>query len=156
MWYWIIKVTFISLLLIFLLHNLYIFFKTTLTSPKVKDLVNKPQSKYDEIFHSLQNKNSGNSLGNNNHIDPNSMKNELKNYLKELNNSNSNTNVQINNALPNPMAGNPMQLVGTLPPPMSSSQDKMNQLLPQMNTTYSNPTSWNNETSAYSAPYSAY
>ena len=62
----------------------------------------------------------------------------------------------MNLALPNPMAGNPMQLVGTLPPPMSSSQDKMNQLLPQMNTTYSNPTSWNNETSAYSAPYSAY
>ena len=54
MWGWIIKVTLISLLLIFLLHYLYSFFKTNLTSPKLKDLVNKPQAKYNTIYNSLK------------------------------------------------------------------------------------------------------
>ena len=54
MWSWIIKVTMISLLLIFLLHYLYSFFKTMLTSPKLKDLVNKPQEKYNTIYNSLK------------------------------------------------------------------------------------------------------
>jgi hypothetical protein len=39
-----------SLLLIVLLHNLYLFFLTTLTVPKIKDLVNKPAARYKEFF----------------------------------------------------------------------------------------------------------
>jgi len=98
MWGWIIKVTLISLLLIFLLHYLYSFFKSTLTSPKVKDMIVKPQEKYDELLKTLKNQTTKQTydltsyeyLGNNNNNnintknDPYSMKNELKNYLKEL------------------------------------------------------------------------
>ena len=51
--FWSIKVTILSLILIFVFHNLYGFFKHTLTTPKIKDLVNKPQKKYDEIKSSL-------------------------------------------------------------------------------------------------------
>ena len=100
MWGWIIKVTMISLLLIFLLHYLYSFFKTTLTSPKLKDLVTKPQEKYNTIYNSLKSagdggvqnlgedtKNNSESINNSN---SSSMKDELKKYLKELNVSSSN------------------------------------------------------------------
>ena len=107
MWSWIIKVTMISLLLIFLLHYLYSFFKTMLTSPKLKDLVNKPQEKYNTIYNSLKsagdlgvenlgienveqdNKNNMGSIHNSN---SSSMKDELKKYLKELNHSNNSNN----------------------------------------------------------------
>jgi hypothetical protein len=99
MWGWIIKVMMISLLLIFLLHYLYSFFKTTLTSPKLKDLVNKPQAKYDTIYNSLKsagdggkqnlgedNNNNSESISNSNsNSNSSSMKDELKKYLKELN-----------------------------------------------------------------------
>jgi translation initiation factor 2-alpha kinase 4 len=109
MWGWIIKVTMISLLLIFLLHYLYSFFKTTLTSPKLKDLVNKPQAKYDTIYNSLKSAGDGGkqnlgedntttSEGNNNsnfnsnsNSNSSSMKDELKKYLKELHVSNNNS-----------------------------------------------------------------
>jgi hypothetical protein len=106
MWSWIIKVTFFSLLLIFLIHYLYSFFKTTLTVPKLKDLVNKPQAKYNTIYKSLQNTTAEGSLNlgdctddigldkevqdNNGTLSKNSvMKNELMNYVKELSASSS-------------------------------------------------------------------
>ena len=112
MWGWIIKVTMISLLLIFLLHYLYSFFKTTLTSPKLKDLVNKPQAKYNTIYNSLKSAGDGgkqnlgedtdnsnsnsitNSISNSNsnsNSNSSSMKDELKKYLKELNVSDNNS-----------------------------------------------------------------
>ena len=53
MWYWIIKVSILSFIFIFLLHYIYSFFISTLTIPKVKDLVTLPQQKYDELFNSL-------------------------------------------------------------------------------------------------------
>ena len=108
MWGWIIKVTMISLLLIFLLHYLYSFFKTTLTSPKLKDLVTKPQEKYNTIYNSLKSagdggvqnlgedtKNNSESINNSN---SSSMKDELKKYLKELNVSSSNNSNNSNNS----------------------------------------------------------
>jgi hypothetical protein len=101
MWSWIIKVTIFSLLLIFLIHYLYAFFKTTLTAPKLKDLVNKPRAKYNTIYKSLQNTADGGSSnlgdrgggggdgggdGNNNTTlsKPSNMKSELMKYVKEL------------------------------------------------------------------------
>uniref|UniRef100_A0A6C0EW52 Uncharacterized protein n=1 Tax=viral metagenome TaxID=1070528 RepID=A0A6C0EW52_9ZZZZ len=98
MWSWIIKVTIFSLLLIFLIHYLYAFFKTTLTSPKLKDLVNKPQAKYNTIYKSLQNTLDGGSLnlGDGDDVNNNStlsktsnMKSELMKYVKELSSSSS-------------------------------------------------------------------
>lgn len=96
MWYWIIKVSILSLIFIFLLHYLYSFFISTLTIPKVKDLVTLPQQKYDELFHSLeQNKSIQRNNGNDN-LPPlpsssssslpssQSMKDELIRFMKEI------------------------------------------------------------------------
>ena len=44
----------LSVTLIFLVHYLINFFKSTLTVPKVKDLVNVPTQKYENIFNIIQ------------------------------------------------------------------------------------------------------
>ena len=41
---WILQITIISIVLIFLVHYLFNFFKSTLTVPKIKDLVNEDKS----------------------------------------------------------------------------------------------------------------
>jgi hypothetical protein len=60
---WIIQITALSLCLIAVVHYLYVFFKTTLTVPKVKDLVNRPQKQYDAIFKEINCKNNDNDIG---------------------------------------------------------------------------------------------
>ena len=47
---WIIQISFISIIFIFLVHHLLMFFKSTLTVPKIKDLVNSPNEKYQHIY----------------------------------------------------------------------------------------------------------
>lgn len=82
--FWFIQVSVVSLIIIFVLHNLYSFFKETLTVPKIKDMVKRPQQKYDMLFRELHNQvsaSSSNSNGNGNE----DMKNELKRYLMDLN-----------------------------------------------------------------------
>ena len=95
MWYWIIKVSILSLVFIFLLHYLYSFFVSTLTVPKVKDLVTLPQEKYDKMFHSLQqplqplqcmNDNNDNNAT---ATTQQSMKEDLIHFLKDLGSSSS-------------------------------------------------------------------
>ena len=54
MLFWSIKVIILSVTLIFLVHYLINFFKSTLTVPKVKDLVNVPTQKYENIFNIIQ------------------------------------------------------------------------------------------------------
>jgi hypothetical protein len=91
---WIIQMSTISLIVIALIHYLFIFFKTNLTIPKVKDLVNKPQKQYDALFNTISSS-PVTSIANNNNLlmesgktstdsENTNMKNELKNYLKEL------------------------------------------------------------------------
>ena len=46
----------ISLILIIIIHNLFIYFKDNLTAPKVKDFINKPNKNYEEIFSIIDNK----------------------------------------------------------------------------------------------------
>lgn len=96
MWYWIIKVSILSLIFIFLLHYLYSFFVSTLTVPKVKDLVTLPQEKYNEMFHLLQEQQQRQSFQRANQNDGNvnqvasananiqSMKEDLIHFLKDL------------------------------------------------------------------------
>ena len=57
MLFFILKTIFVSLLLIALVHYLYGFFKNTLTVPKVKDLVNKPAQRYNQMFAGLKTEN---------------------------------------------------------------------------------------------------
>ena len=55
MLFWTIQITIISIILIFLIHHLLVFFKDNLTSPKIKDLVYAPTQKYDAIFNAMNN-----------------------------------------------------------------------------------------------------
>lgn len=81
---WIIQMSLISLILIILIHYLFTFFKTNLTIPKVKDLVNKPQKQYEALFDTMKETIIQPSRSENDNVN---MKNELKNYLKELSES---------------------------------------------------------------------
>jgi hypothetical protein len=54
MLYLILKISIISLLLIFLVHHLINFFKSTLTVPKIKDLVNNPTKKYENMYNIIK------------------------------------------------------------------------------------------------------
>jgi len=109
----IIQISIVSIIFIFLVHHLLCFFKSTLTVPKIKDLVNSPASKYEHIFDTITNANTNVNAINNNinyendnpysysEIDllpttatttttatTNAMKDELKHFLKkQLNNS---------------------------------------------------------------------
>jgi hypothetical protein len=93
--FWVVQSTIVSFVIIFVLHNLYSFFKETLTVPKMKDLVKRPQQKYDTLFRELRSMQSPetsssnlNGGGGGNHAPDSSadaMKNELKRYLMELN-----------------------------------------------------------------------
>ncbi len=110
---WTVQMTLISIILIFLVHNLIVFFKNTLTIPKIKDLVNAPIQKYEdmyEIIHSSKKEEQMNienvngtpiySLDNllpktddiintiNTQNSTKSMKDELKSFLKKQMNSN--------------------------------------------------------------------
>jgi hypothetical protein len=95
---WIIQITIVSIIFIFLVHHLINFFKTTLTVPKIKDLVNSPTQKYENMYNIIKNNStSSNSLTNSSQNaeytlidllptkqdDSSSMKNELKNFLKK-------------------------------------------------------------------------
>jgi len=104
---WAIQISIISIILIFLVHNLIQFFKDTLTVPKIKDLVNAPKQKYDNMFFVMNTSNKTNeskepeynldeiykqSLLPREDLEPRkeletrqefgNMKNELKNFLK--------------------------------------------------------------------------
>ena len=122
---WILQITIISIVLIFLVHYLFNFFKSTLTVPKIKDLVNSPTQKYESMFNIITKNNSkthndnnyNNDYNDNNFNDNNDnnneneytltdllptqqtktdMKNELKNFLKKQMNPTTETN-NINN-----------------------------------------------------------
>ena len=114
---WILQITIISIVLIFLVHYLFNFFKSTLTVPKIKDLVNTPAQKYENMFSVISKSNSDTILSAN--ISANTvnnttneytltdllpkqetktdMKNELKNFLKKqmgaINNTNDTTSI---------------------------------------------------------------
>jgi hypothetical protein len=109
MLYWTIQITLISIILIFLIHHLIHFFKSTLTVPKIKDLVNNPTQKYENMFniikHSQTNDNNNNNLSINNEEytmmdllpkpDEKTMKSELKNFLKKQLNPSKNIGTNI-------------------------------------------------------------
>jgi hypothetical protein len=83
---WSFQITLISIILIFLVHYLINFFKSTLTVPKIKDLVNSPLEKYKNMYTIIYNKSDISNNNNNINIkdeDNFSMKNELKNFLKK-------------------------------------------------------------------------
>ena len=91
MLFWSIKITLLSIILIFLVHYLINFFKSTLTVPKIKDLVNTPNQKYENMFNvmSLSDKQHSN---NNNDNDSNSNSTNISNISISENSNNNNNN----------------------------------------------------------------
>ena len=98
---WTIQITIISIVLIFLVHHLINFFKSTLTIPKIKDLVNAPTQKYQHMYSIINNANNTSNNSSNNYSensamnkdytlidllptknDDSTMKTELKHFLK--------------------------------------------------------------------------
>ena len=101
MFSWIVQITIISIVLIFLVHHLINFFKSTLTVPKIKDLVNTPTQKYENMYNII-NQNKSNNLDLNKEYtlidllpkkDEPNMKNELKNFLKSQLNISQGTDI---------------------------------------------------------------
>jgi hypothetical protein len=92
-WSWIIQITIISIILIFLVHHLINFFKSVLTVPKIKDLVNSPNEKYKNIYETISNNNYrrdyGNHAGNDNDRDVNI--NKINYTLEDILPPNANT-----------------------------------------------------------------
>ncbi len=99
---WAIQITLISIILIFLIHHLIIFFTSALTVPKIKDLVNVPNKKYENMF-SVINKSKDYTEISDINFDTSyeldiekllppkneiNMKNELKNFIKKQLNNN--------------------------------------------------------------------
>jgi len=107
MFSWVIQATFISIIFILLVHHLIQILKDTLTYPKVKDLVNVPTKKYEDIYNVLNQVVVGQSRDRSSDTTPihnldiytdkllpdlettkpvdddNNMKNELKNFIKK-------------------------------------------------------------------------
>jgi hypothetical protein len=59
---WLIQNIIFSISLIVVIHYLYVYFETTLTAPKVKDLIHCPKQKYKSLFDTI-NQNLDNSHG---------------------------------------------------------------------------------------------
>jgi hypothetical protein len=63
---WVIQTTLMSIIFIFVVHYLINFFKSTLTVPKIKDLVNNPSKKYENMYSIINSNNSSNNSQNSN------------------------------------------------------------------------------------------
>lgn len=83
---WIIQISLLSILIIFLVHNLFIFLKNTLTVPRTKDLVNAPMQKYNEIYRILKESEQipQQQLPHSDQQYQDTMKNELKQFTHDL------------------------------------------------------------------------
>jgi hypothetical protein len=87
---WILQITIISIVLIFLVHYLFNFFKSTLTVPKIKDLVNSPTQKYESMFNIISKNNS--KTPNNTFNKGNNDYNDNNDYNNDNNDNNDNNN----------------------------------------------------------------
>lgn len=126
---WILQITIISIVLIFLVHYLFNFFKSTLTVPKIKDLVNTPAQKYENMFSVISKSNNSDTILSANisadtinntaneytltdllpkQETKTDMKNELKNFLKKqmgtINSANDTNNTTSISALDSMMS----------------------------------------------------
>ncbi len=106
---WIVKQIVISLLIIVLAHSIYVFLQSNLTTPKIRDLVDKPIKQYSEIYNNIDSKTNNkndevNDLSIKNKIINNedksnnvNMKHELQEYLNELSKQVTNNKVSTGN-----------------------------------------------------------
>jgi hypothetical protein len=62
---WFIQNIAFSISLIVIIHYLYLYFESTLTTPKVKDLIHCPKQKYHSLFETINKKLNEQKNGNN-------------------------------------------------------------------------------------------
>jgi hypothetical protein len=85
---WILFISLLSFTFIYIVHNIFLFFKSTLTTPKIKDYIHSPNKRYDEIYKTLQKMDTNTTLIENLSItqtninDKEKMKYDLKTFLK--------------------------------------------------------------------------
>tara|TARA_B100000035_G_scaffold61816_3_gene49973 strand:+ start:8977 stop:9276 length:300 start_codon:yes stop_codon:yes gene_type:complete len=94
--YEIIQIIVLSVLIIVLMHYFFVFLKSNLTLPKLKDLLDNPRERYENMYKIINHEKDigiGKILEENNNNDTTSindlpeqnMKDELKNFLNEMN-----------------------------------------------------------------------
>lgn len=98
----------VSITIIFVVDNIFNYFKNTLTTPKIKDLINKPKNEYDKIKsvigeneniniirHDNLDKTTSEIINNSNpgNVDHNNIKSELKDFFKQLNEEKKDNNL---------------------------------------------------------------
>lgn len=90
----IIQIIILSIVIIFLTHYFFVFLKSNLTLPKLKDLLDNPRERYNNIYQIIDEKNKFLDEPNEkNHMTENTtsindlpeqtMKNELKSFLHQ-------------------------------------------------------------------------
>ncbi len=93
----IIQITIVSIIFIFVIHYLINFFRDNLTVPKIKDLVNAPNKKYENMFNVIASQSGTTAIPSPKYNDydllptnsttsalpQESMKDELKSFLKK-------------------------------------------------------------------------
>lgn len=95
--YEILQIIVISVLIIILTHYFFVFLKSNLTLPKLKDLLDNPRERYENMYRVIDNEKEAsikdtifeeNTSGTTsiNDLPEQNMKNELKNFLNEMNN----------------------------------------------------------------------
>ena len=107
MFFYIIYNIILSVIIIFIIHNIFNYLKNTLTSPKVKDLIYKPKTSYEKI-NEVINKQSVTDYNIDNNIDSSKIinskhntfdseviKSELKDFFNELNDNIKNKNLDL-------------------------------------------------------------
>ena len=86
----VIQITIVSIIFIFVIHYLINFFKDNLTVPKIKDLVNAPNKKYENMYNVISSQEINSPPKYNDYdllpspsLPKESMKDELKSFLKK-------------------------------------------------------------------------
>ena len=115
----ILKWAILSFILIVLIHYLYSFFKTTLTIPKVRDLVNKPTERYNEMIDTIKYSesvkyNDGINYKDNNNISKqDNMQDELSNFLQDLKKKNVSNEIVSNEIVSSNQIVSPNEIVSS-------------------------------------------
>jgi len=96
---WILFISFLSFVFIYIIHQIFLFFKSTLTTPKIKDYIYSPTKKYDEIYQTISGKKKNqiypddttliNDLTQKLNTPLDTMKDDLKSFLKNQLQSNN-------------------------------------------------------------------
>ena len=76
----IVYTSILSIVILMLLHHIYSYLKKNLTIPRVHDMVNKPEKKYQEIYNKLQSEDHPIKSPEK----TTDMTHELKDYIKKL------------------------------------------------------------------------